>query len=70
MAMSRICAIAWRRACRSPRFPSVTSFSMLVLDQRCRHVGEHGAAMLAGAIELAMGVSVTHVRTPHKAQRP
>ena len=49
MATSRICAIAWRRACRSPRLPSVTSFStigrrsfafgsvvddLLVLDQR------------------------------------
>src|SRR6516162_355401 len=42
---------------------------LLVLDERRRHVGEHGAAMLAGAIELAMGVSVTHARTPHKAQR-
>src|SRR5262245_24543207 len=27
MAMSRIWAIAWRRACRSPRLPRVTSFS-------------------------------------------
>src|SRR3984885_2058139 len=27
MARSRICAIAWRRACRPPRLPSVTSFS-------------------------------------------
>src|SRR3569833_1327101 len=26
---SRICAIAWRRACRSPRLPSVTSFSTI-----------------------------------------
>src|SRR5262249_27103370 len=29
MAMSRICAIACRRACRSPRLPSVTSFSTI-----------------------------------------
>jgi hypothetical protein len=49
IATSRICEIAWRRACRSPRLPSVTSFStigtqilrlgqrgddLLVLDQR------------------------------------
>src|ERR1700712_2535282 len=26
---SRICEIAWRRACRSPRLPSVTSFSTI-----------------------------------------
>src|SRR5262245_57339895 len=42
---------------------------LLVLDERRRHVGEHGAAMLAGAVELAMGVSVTHARAPHGAQR-
>src|SRR4029453_5128876 len=29
MATSRISAIAWRRACRSPRLPSVTSFSTI-----------------------------------------
>src|SRR5262245_23252934 len=42
---------------------------LLMLDERRRHVGEHGAAMLAGAVELAMGVSVTHARAPHRAQR-
>src|SRR5262249_35106740 len=35
---------------------------LLVLDQRRRHVGEHGAAMLVLAVELAVGVTVTHVR--------
>src|SRR5262249_16592772 len=37
---------------------------LLVLDQRGRHVGEHGAAMLGRAIELAVGVTVTHRRGP------
>src|SRR5262249_23744209 len=42
---------------------------LLVLDERRRHVGEHGAAMLAGAVELAMGITLTHPRAPHGAQR-
>ena len=29
MPTSRICAIAWRRACRSPRLASVISFSTI-----------------------------------------
>src|SRR5262245_37487792 len=33
---------------------------LLVLDQRRRHVGEHGAAMLGGAVELAVGIPVAH----------
>src|SRR5262249_23028562 len=33
---------------------------LLVLDQRRRHVGEHGATMLGLAVELAVSVSVTH----------
>src|SRR5262249_23666461 len=37
---------------------------LLVLDQRGRHVGEHGAAMLGRAVELAVGVTVTHRRGP------
>src|SRR4029453_1836274 len=35
---------------------------LLVLDQRRRHVGEHGAAVLIRAVELAVGVTVAHVR--------
>src|SRR5262249_41498366 len=35
---------------------------LLVLDQRGAHVGEHGAAMLGRAVELAVGVTVTHRR--------
>src|SRR5262249_5827633 len=37
---------------------------LLVLDQRGRHVGKHGAAMLGRAVELAVGVTVTHRRGP------
>src|ERR1700759_4618018 len=33
---------------------------LLVLDQRGRHVGEHRAAMLGGAVELAVNLAVTH----------
>src|SRR5215475_5851048 len=33
---------------------------LLVLDQGCAHVGEHRAAMLGGAVELAMNLAVTH----------
>src|SRR5262245_46457384 len=33
---------------------------LLVLDQRGRHVAEHGAAMLRRAVELAVGVTVAH----------
>ena len=35
---------------------------LFVLDESRGHVREHGAAMLVGAIELAMGDSVTHAR--------
>ena len=67
--------MAWRRACRSPRLPSVTSFStigrrsfrlrqrgddLLMLDQSRSHVREHGAAVLGCAVELAMGIAVAH----------
>src|SRR5262249_21588141 len=33
---------------------------LLVLDQRRAHVREHRAAMLVRAVELAVGVTVTH----------
>src|SRR5207247_4942326 len=33
---------------------------LLVLDQRGRHVGEHGAAMLGRAVELAVDLAVAH----------
>ncbi|MGY3290993.1 hypothetical protein ACVWWP_004060 [Bradyrhizobium sp. LM3.6] len=37
---------------------------LLVLDQRGAHVGEHRAAMLRGAVELAMNLAVTHFSIP------
>ena len=37
---------------------------LLVLDQRGAHVGEHRAAMLGGAVELAMNLAVTHFFIP------
>src|SRR5690606_15715708 len=33
---------------------------LLMLDERDRHIGEHGLAMACGAIELATGFSVAH----------
>jgi hypothetical protein len=35
-----------------------------VLDQRGAHVGEHRAAMLGGAVKLAMNLAVTHLSIP------
>jgi len=35
---------------------------LLMLDQRCAHVGEHGPTMLGRAIELAIDLAVTHRR--------
>src|ERR1700727_3728309 len=34
---------------------------LLVLDERLRHIGEHRLAMLGGAIESPLGVSVVHL---------
>jgi len=39
---------------------------LLMLDQSHGHVREHGAAMLVLSVELAMGVTVPHVETPHE----
>ena len=33
---------------------------LLVLDERLRHIGEHRLAVLGGAIEAPLGVSVIH----------
>src|SRR5262249_39558385 len=45
---------------------------LLVLDERSRHVAEHGAAMLRRAVELAVGVAVAHrvLRFPCPSSRP
>ena len=77
--------MAWRRACRSPRLPSVTSFStigrrsfafgkrgddLLMLDERGRHVLEHRLAMLGRAVELAVSLAVTHSPGPSQVAEP
>ena len=35
---------------------------LLMLDQRRRHIREHGTPVLGFAVELAMGVTVAHER--------
>src|SRR5262249_33412255 len=42
---------------------------LLVLDQGCAHVAEHRAAMLGGAVELAMNLAVTHESSPSSVCR-
>ena len=37
---------------------------LLMLDQGPGHVGEHGLAVLVGAVQLAVAASVTHFSNP------
>src|SRR6185295_15487525 len=38
--------------------------NLLVLDERRRHVGEHGLAVRRGAVEFAAAYTVAHVASP------
>ena len=40
--------------------------SLLMLDQRCRHISEQGLAVAGRAIELSMPVTVTHVASLYR----
>src|SRR5690606_30744897 len=40
---------------------------LLMLDERGRHIGEHGLAVARGSVQLAAGFSVTHGLAPNVA---